>query len=378
MTASREIFIDSRILTAPLAGSGNFLLNAIRGFAEHLPGLTFRLVGNRSFNPEVVETLKAFANVTMQLYLKPPRGLPGFLWSAFQVGWLARLRQPLLYWGPNFVIPLGSLAPVPTLLTVLDLGFIDVRDTMSFGNRMLIPFYVRAIRKTDRYLVISDFTRSQLVHHFPEASGKPTFLLSGYNSWVFRRDSFLEADREQIRQNRIGLPGRILLFVGSCEPRKNIPFLLSLMPRLARHDCSLAIVSGYSWGNTGINSILSSPGFPSNRVKFIRISGFHDLATLYHACDAYVSTSKYEGLGMPQLEAMACGLPVVSPRNSSMIEIVDGAGLTVEGWDQDIWVQTILASMDRREELQARQAERLKLFTWESISRRFAGFLGVR
>ena len=91
--------------------------------------------------------------------------------------------------------------------------------------------------------------------------------------------------------------------------------------------------------------------------------------------DLYVSTAINEGFGMPQLEAMFCGCPVVSPHNSAMIEVVSGRGVTIKGWDEKEWIDTVcelLNSEDKRNELKNPD---ISEYNWENIIRRVQGYI---
>ena len=103
-----------------------------------------------------------------------------------------------------------------------------------------------------------------------------------------------------------------LFFVGSFQPRKNLPFLLSLMPDLYKKGLQLLVVGGKGWKNTSISEIINSPGFPSEAVVFAKFVTNEQLADLYKIAECFVSTSLNEGFGLPQLEALKCGCPVVT------------------------------------------------------------------
>jgi glycosyltransferase involved in cell wall biosynthesis len=97
---------------------------------------------------------------------------------------------------------------------------------------------------------------------------------------------------------------------------------------------------------------------------------------LYNLAALYVSTSLNEGFGLPQLEAMNCGCPVVSPHNSAMVEVVEGAGMTVEGWDLGAWYDTILSVYNNSEYYRNLGLQRAKQYEWPAIVHSIAQKLG--
>lgn len=136
---------------------------------------------------------------------------------------------------------------------------------------------------------------------------------------------------------------RFILFVGTLEPRKNLRFLLELMPELSQYHIQLLVVGGKGWRNSDLYAMINSSEDIRRSTVFTGYVSNEDLAKLYNMADCYVSTALNEGFGMPQLEAMLCGFPVVTAHNSGMIEVVEGRGITVWDWDKDVWVSRIKA-----------------------------------
>ena len=160
------------------------------------------------------------------------------------------------------------------------------------------------------------------------------------------------------------------MFVGSLEPRKNLSFLLKVFKEFRkRNDLRLVIVGGTGWGNTGIADIINEPDYPREDVLFAGYLDMSELRLLYNTAECYVSTSLNEGFGLPQLEAMNCECPVVTSHNSAMIEVAEGAGITVEGWDTGKWTESIEYALNNRELIVSRQNERRKNYTWEKVTK---------
>ncbi len=139
------------------------------------------------------------------------------------------------------------------------------------------------------------------------------------------------------------------------------------MPELVKHDFSLLIVGAKGWGTDNNFAKLIPENILSEAVRFSGFIPSEELISIYSTADAYVSTALNEGFGLPQLEAMCCGCPVVSPHNSAMIEIVSGAGETIEGWDKQEWINTILKVCDNREFYISRGLQRAMDYEWNNV-----------
>jgi glycosyltransferase involved in cell wall biosynthesis len=182
---------------------------------------------------------------------------------------------------------------------------------------------------------------------------------------------------------RYGLqPGRYFLHVGTVEPRKNLLRLLRAFERISRADPrapDLVFVGGSGWRNREFyRAIETSPA--GSRVRLMGYLPEHDLAALYSASLATVYPSLYEGFGLPPLEAMACGAPVVTSNTSSLPEVVGDAALLVDPRDVGA-IEAALVQVKEdpvlREALRAKGLQRAKQFSWDVTARRTLEVYGV-
>jgi glycosyltransferase involved in cell wall biosynthesis len=182
---------------------------------------------------------------------------------------------------------------------------------------------------------------------------------------------------------RYGLrPSRYFLHVGTIEPRKNLLRLLRAFERISRADPQapdLVFIGGSGWRNREFyRAVETSPA--RSRVRLLGYLPEQDLAALYSASMATVYPSLYEGFGLPPLEAMACGAPVVTSNTSSLPEVVGDAALLVDPSD----VGAIEAALVRvkgdpelRETLGYRGLQRARQFSWDITARRTLEVYGV-
>ncbi len=160
------------------------------------------------------------------------------------------------------------------------------------------------------------------------------------------------------------------LYVGNTKPHKNVKTLLSAMALLTQHyDATLVIVAK---PNAWLTQQTTAAGLEQHVTT---LSGIDDreLATWYRGATALVMPSHYEGFGLPVLEAMACGCPVVGSDCTSIPEVLGGAGLLFDPHDVDALadkMRTLLADESQRAELKVKGLSRATAFTWDSVASR--------
>ena len=221
------------------------------------------------------------------------------------------------------------------VMTVNDFVVKDFAYTMTLQNRLSSFFFDYSINKAKNIWCISHYTQRQLVDRYPHKASTH-FFIGITVSDIYKRINLTDDERMSL-MSKYGISNSFIMFVGSLEPRKNLKFLLKLSPELyKRAKLQTLIVGSARWKSDIENEVTDG-----SVVVVDRFVDDEELVKLYNISNCYVSTSLNEGFGMPQLEALRCGCPVVSPRNSAMIEVVEGKGRLVEGWDENEWVNTI-------------------------------------
>jgi glycosyltransferase involved in cell wall biosynthesis len=267
---------------------------------------------------------------------------------------------------------LPRLKRAQTVLTVHDLIFaLFPEHHLPMNQWFLGQFMPIFVRRADAIVTVSECSKRDLLQLYGTRESKITVIPEGVDE-RFHVDPGPEAVAT-IRQ-KYGLVDPFILYVGTIEPRKNLITLLEAFKRLQVTGCNLKLVIA---GRAGW---LYQPFF--DRLKAlglgdtVRLLGYVpdvDLPALYRAAEVFVFPSLYEGFGLPPLEAMACGTPVVCSNASSLPEVVGDAGLLVPPDD----VAGLAAAIGRvltdpalRAELSARGRERAARFTWEEAARR--------
>ncbi|MBL7663364.1 glycosyltransferase family 4 protein [bacterium] len=279
-----------------------------------------------------------------------------------------------------------SRLKIPSIITVLDL--IPLRfpelykaDRPSWRFHLARYFELQAIKNAERIIAISEATKRDLIEilEIPKERIFVTPLAVGteFRARPSKREAY-SALQKKLRDN-FGIPSErdLLIYIGGIDPRKNIPFLLEVFAQLL-HANKTAGVKNLPY------LCLAGPyendrHFPALQAKIkqlqlsaeVKLLGFvpeSKLIELYHAATLVVFPSLYEGFGLPVLEAMNCGVPVICGNNSSLPEVLGTTGLLARDSDIDDWtskINQVLSSIDLQEKLANDGLERCNNFSWE-------------
>jgi glycosyltransferase involved in cell wall biosynthesis len=224
----------------------------------------------------------------------------------------------------------------------------------------------RIARAAARVVTVSEHARGEIV----ELMGVPAERVVAVHNGIDAGFAPREPDDEWL-ERRFGLRRPYVLSTGTLEPRKNLRAVLDAMPALP-DDVSLAVAGGHGWHAGPIEDALERFGGRAKRLGFV---GDGDLAALYAGAACFVFPSLGEGFGLPPLEAMACGAPVVCSDRTSLPEVVGDAAVLVDPEDPGALVAAVrgvLADPARAEDLRRRGIERARGFTWERAAERTA------
>lgn len=351
-----KIAIDARSLTARPTGVGQYLMAAVNVWSELEPSWSFELLAHKPLHAAAEAALVRRNNVNFHTCPAPWLAGNGLWWMLSHFERAAQERGAALLWGASGVLP--PLSRIPSLLTVHDLVYRTLPETMALRTRIAYGLLAgQAIRRADHIWAVSNYTASEIARYYPRRSARTTVIGAGLNP-LRAQHSHDEAQLAELRSH-FELTDRSLLFVGTLEPRKNLRFLLSLMPTLAAKGYRLIVVGCSGWGRSSMATLVNAPGFPTEAIRFCDYVSDSDLQGLYRSAALFVSTSLLEGFGLPQLEAMAAGCPVVAAANSAVIEVVGDGGRLVEGWRPEDWIASIEWATEHRPELQQLALNRL-------------------
>ena len=369
-----RIGIDVAVITSAYGGIGRYteqLLHAMLPLLEDdelilfagnsVPHWIVHLAGHHGYRRE--EPACPSVKIRRTLFVRRGRALR----TSLLVGLAARQLGVQVFHSPDNVnAPLTTGRQVSLVITVHDLIPLLYPQTVSrryhlWWRAMLRPTVARA----DRIIAVSRSTADDLANLVPGAGSKTRVIHLGVDPTFGRTKP---EDVQDIRR-RLQLPSEYILFVGTLEPKKNVPGLLRAYARLReQQDIPPLVIAGQTgW--------MAEPVFKAveqlrlcNSVRFVGFVSDRDLPALMTGAMLFVFPSVYEGFGLPVLEAMACGVPVVTSNRSSLPEITAGAAILVDPLDPDSiasGMRAVLEDSELAQRLADLGRQRAREFSWE-------------
>jgi glycosyltransferase involved in cell wall biosynthesis len=260
---------------------------------------------------------------------------------------------------------LPSLHHTRSVFTLHDLTPLIFPTAHTRLNRHYLQLMLpRFLRETDMIVAVSEATRRDVLARFSLPPQRVRVVHHGVNAH-FKAVS-PEAGRQM--RDKYRLPDRYILSVGTIEPRKNLIVLLEALHVLQQHDpeLQLVIAGKRGWHSEPFFERLETLGL-TDQVRLLGFVPDEELPTLYSLAEVFAFPSIYEGFGLPVLEAMACGAPVVCSNTSSLPEVARDAALLIAPEDGRGWIaalQQVLDNASLRTDLQQRGLRQAARFTW--------------
>jgi glycosyltransferase involved in cell wall biosynthesis len=279
-------------------------------------------------------------------------------------------RPDVCIW-PNFV-SWPTLPGVRNVVVIHDLCYLLHGQYLTTESRRYYETLVpRSIRRADHVIAVSANVKRELMEHLGLPEGKVTIVTP-----AVRHADFYPRSDEEIRhiEGRYGLNRPYILYTGTLEPRKNIMGLLEAyagLPSAVRERFQLVLAGGKGWLDSEITGRLKEL-----RTLPIVLTGYvpdADLPALYSGAALFVYPSFYEGFGMPPLEAMACGVPVITSDSASLPEVVGDAAVTVAASDISSLrraIENLLEDEELAGEMRDRGLIRASQFSWKQSAMR--------
>jgi len=261
------------------------------------------------------------------------------------------------------------IAPRPMVVTVYDLSFVHYPERLPRSRRWYLSLFARmTARRARRVMAISRATAADLTATWGIAPERIDLVAPGYDAQVFR--PLPEDVLRAFRQSK-GLPPRFWLFIGTLEPRKNLTTLLEGYAALPPGErLPLVIAGGKGWDTGPIFAAVERWKL-GEQVRFPGYLSHEELPFWYNTAEAFVYPSVFEGFGLPVLEAMACGTPVVVSDASSLTEIAEGAGMLVPPYQVQAWTEALRRAggdVTWRSETRALGLQRAMRYPWQAAA----------
>jgi glycosyltransferase involved in cell wall biosynthesis len=297
------------------------------------------------------------------LFLRTPFGLPLDLISGV---------HPDLFLFPSFARwPL--LRPYPSVVIIYDTAYLDFPEVIETWHfkwylERAVP---RALKRASRVVVISESTRQSLVKHYGVSPEKITVVVPAVEHTQFKPAA--AAEIQKIR-HKYQTGDNYILFLGTLEPRKNMARVIAAylaLPLKVRSQYKLVLAGARGWKDTEL--LEAADKLEASELVMTGFIEEADLATLYSGAAVFVYPSLYEGWGMPVLEAMACGTPVITANNSSLPEAGGTAAVYIDAQATEQLTQAlsdVLLSPTRRSQMSQEGLKHAANFTWEASAAR--------
>ncbi len=291
--------------------------------------------------------------------------------SKVLMGWRSRWDRIDLYHGTNYKVPAGGCYRRVVTIHDMALDRFPQFSRKLFGQRWASSRTCEVARRADMVIAVSQHTANDIQEYYGIPPERIAVIYNGVDEEYFpERDPV----KFGVLQERYGIrTDRYILYVGGSDPRKNLHTLLQAYHRLPaiHRDYGLVVVGGIGWGSQELYDCIGSLKL-QNSVVLAGYVPVVDLRILYSMAAVLVYPSLYEGFGLPPLEAMACGCPVITSNSSSLPEVVGEVApmldpLDVEGLASAI--ERVVCDGHYRELLRVKGFERAKLFSWEKTAR---------
>ncbi|MEO0093415.1 MAG: glycosyltransferase [candidate division WOR-3 bacterium] len=354
-----------------LAGTGRFTQNILAQLAALDQKNNYFLFLTKQSEHNFTISAPNFLKIICPF--SPNRRVIRIFWEQFILPWQLLYYRIDLLFTPSVAIPF--LVPTKTVTVIHDM--IPFHRSIT-KYTPLRSFYIQtmtkwAVKRSDTVIAVSENTKREIVRFCSVPQSKIFVALEGVSPQYHKIDS--ESELKKIRA-KYNLPDRFILFVGTQEPGKNLPRLIEaffVAKKINSIPHKLVIVGAYGWGKKLGKTLPASIAntFLSNEVFFPGYIQEEDLPLIYNQSELFVFPSLYEGFGLPVLEAMACGVPVICSNLSSLPEIAGDAAILVNPYNTSEIADAIVKVLNDNT-LQAEMIRKgfaqVKKFNWQQCA----------
>lgn len=307
---------------------------------------------------------------------------PRKMWTLFGMSleFLLKRSKPDVFFSPTHYLPI--FAPEKSVISVLDVSYIRFPELFKATDLNQLTKWTRySVKKAKAIFTISKASKDDIIKEYGVSEDKVVVTYPGTKFEIrnpkSKTNSKFKMQNSELLVEKYGVKGEYVLFVGTLQPRKNIERLVEAFSKLGKADLELVIVGKKGWK---FEEILAAPKKfnVEARVKFLESVTDEDLPAFYKNALCFALPSLYEGFGLPVLEAMRYGCPVVTSNISSLPEAGGDAVLYVDPKNtNDIKEKLELMINDKglRIKLIEKGYEQVKKFSWEKTARETLGAL---
>lgn len=328
-----NIGIDARLLGNKMTGISRFLWNVIKYLPESDNNNEYFLFANHDYSYRL-----DFYNLIIVKESWLPKQIYSHYWLNFILPKYLNKLKIDIFFTPYILVPLkkGNYKNV-----------IVIHDSMPKACKQYYTFHYRtylnlilppAIKRSDKIITVSKSARNDLIKYHNISPSKIHYMYL-WTDEKYKPRNFSEEEKKELL-NRYSLPEKFILFVGAIEERKNIRGIIKISDILLQKGINIKVVMIGSPGY-GFKKIYKEILNRRDQINYLKYVNEHDLPLIYNLSTLFLFPSHYEGFGLPPLEALKSGIPVVSSHNSSLQEVVGSSGLTCDPEDYDNFVKNI-------------------------------------
>ena len=355
-----NIGIDARLLERRITGIGRSLMIMLDEIPKYDNKNKYFLFSYSSIphNP------KFYTNViTIRCFL--PQKIFSPIWSIFILPFYLRNRNIDILFSINQVVPLIKIKGCRYISVVNDVIYKKDRKYLPFIYRAYLQLFSHfSIKISDVIITISEYSKNDIIKYYNLNSAKVKVVYPSANI-EFKPLDLTKDEKSEIKSS-LHLPSNLVLYVGVIENRKNIIGILKVADEIYKREKDIGFLLVGKLGH-GSKKILSEVRKRKNIIHHANVDDLM-LKKLYNISDVFLFPSFYEGFGYPPLEAMQCGLPVITSNNTSLKEIVGDGGILHDPHDYKAIaddVLTLLADQELYTRMRAQGIEQSKKFTVE-------------
>jgi len=369
-----QIWVDAPSLgNQPFTGIENYTLNLINNLSALDLKNSYKIFGLRINQDGLdISTGKFVLKKIPDLIRARSIWYSWSIWNYFISPILLLKERPDLYISSIPALPL--YCAVPSIFIAYDVCPLII--TNAFFTRTRVKFKMdiqHAARCANSIIAISQSTKDDMVKYLKVDQSKISIIYPGYDNSIF-----LPVNNQELLDGvcrKYGIHGNYIFHVGTLEPRKNTKRLIEayLKLRLAGNiKHKLVITGAKGWLYDDVQQLIQE-AVSRNEIILTGYVDIIDLPALYSGADAFIYPSLYEGFGLPPLEAMACGTPVITSNISSLPEVVGDAGMLVDPYNVDEIAQAIYRVISDNklcEDMKRKGLKRAQVFSWGKSARK--------
>jgi len=349
-----------------VGGTETYAVSLVNALAKIDPDNEYFLFINKETKPGLFDAGRNFQFVACPI--RATNRAARFLWEQLVLPSQTRGYSLDLLHSPGYIAPLSM--SMKSVVTIPDLNYRAIPEAFNGFTRTAQKFFVEnSARRVDRLITISEFTRGDIINRLEIPGDKITAILLAPKEQTNRQQISWD---ELILKHRINRP--YVFVLSSKSPHKNIPRMVEgfLRANHALGHTYQLIVGGHLPDHSRAADQIAAVVDESSDIRATGYVSDAELGELMAHASAFAFPSLYEGFGLPALEAMAAGVPVVSSNRASLPEVCGDAALYFDPVDVDaisVSLQRVLTDAELRSQLVERGTENLKRFSWETTAR---------